>query len=307
MVSVPAKGVPRTIPKDKIESLGASSNVAAIRSSEPAYLDTFDVTCIRIAIGPKTEPLTNAERSIELTKRLAVVPSIRASALMFLTHTYNYEKKARIIIVTRQPPGIVGSIVSDLQILYPRATFVVHAADAVDRLYEMIKSGATDHSPPDEHTYLFSLGTTCTHHRDIVRYFRPNVALMGIELTGQQSFQFYDGELWIPPFGGSSTRVVYLRVDLDGYDIEEDPILRGSVWSGIDIANALERFKFVTNESVAYINPITGTDTYFFSEFPNDYSHLFAYTAAVQYYQGLGKNPTIDDFEVVFRMVVRHI
>jgi hypothetical protein len=299
-----ARMIPTVILKDKIEALSAGADIAKIRSCEPATLEFFSLDRIRISIGPMADPLSPAERNSLLTKKAALAPSMRASALLFLALSYDYAKLGRIVIVTRLASNFASSLATDVQTFFPRAKIVLHSAGAVDRLYD-VAATTRDWSKAGERTYLLSLGTTPDHHRDLVRHFAPAHALMGIEITSSQDFSFYPGELWIPPFGGAGTKVLYLRAKLTKKRREMDPTLQGAVWSGTVILAALDRFRRVTNEMVAYVDPVTCCDRYLYGKYPNDYSHLFCYAALQVYLKKVGYVPTADEELDAFDSLVR--
>jgi hypothetical protein len=279
LVAGPAGKPPRLIPRDKIESLRANADIATIISEETALLDHFTLDIIRISTGRASDPLSAQERGAKLTKKPSLGPSMRAPALLFLSFIYNYGMAGRIVIVTRQPASFAAPLADDIQNFFPAAKIILHCGDAVDLLYDVAAS-TTDSSPRGERTYLLSLGTTLSHHRDLVRHFLPAHALMGINTTGTKNYLFYPGELWIPPFGGSETKVAYLRSDFTKENQTYDPTLKGQLWDASIIGAAIERFCYITNERVAFTNA-NGVDEYLFGEYPNDYSHMFCYATLI--------------------------
>jgi hypothetical protein len=282
------------------------------RSGEPSSLDSFDLTAIRISKGPASEPVSELETRSALRKRLMLSPSIRVASLLFLALSYDYSKKSRIVIVSHQIESFMEALSNDLRLFYPHASVITLHGNMADHIYADKNPDREIELPPkpspdDENTYLLSLGVTLTHHRDLVRHFRPTHGLMGIETKNEQNFQFYQGEMWISPFGGSQTRITYVRTTFLPEDYIIDPTLAGPVWEGRVIMNSLLRFRHVTNENVAYLHPELGVDLYLFEEFPNDYSHLFAYHAVYEYFRKLNPSsrPSLDDFETAFKLAVK--
>jgi hypothetical protein len=293
LVSGPAGKPPRLIPRDKIESLRANADISAIRSEEPAFLDHFTLDTIRISTGKASDPLSGEDLTVKLVKKAVLAPSMRAPALLFLSLIYNYGLSGRIIIVTRQPAGFASPIAADIQRFFPAAKVVLHCGDAVDLLYSICTT-TVDHSPQGERTYLLSLGTTLTHHRDLVTHFRPFHALMGIDTRVTKNYLFYPGELWIPPFGGSDTKVAYLRTDFTEELYRYDPMLKGQLWDASLIRAAIDPDRNITNERTVSTDP-KGTDSYLFGKYPNDYSHMFCYAALGAFLGRYGDTNVPDD------------
>lgn len=303
---------PPPIPRDQMQSLAAAAEAAARRSSEQSHLLGFGLGEIRLLPG---DPPTDAERGAACLQQPYLAASMRAAAVMFLAASMDYARRARIVLVTRANASVAEGLAALLRGLFPppQARVELHSGEQVDALYARIAEDAPEGAPAGApappkgrgRTYLVSLGTTRRNHAALVRHFRPRHALLGVESGGAQDYRFYDGELWIPPFGGP-TKVLYLRAEIPPSQLGADPELQGRHWNAQEIATATEYFRYVTNENAAYLNPFTGTDAYLFGEYPNDYSHMFCLWAAALYLSKLeGPPPTEEQVRGVFRLLAR--
>jgi len=293
--------IPKLIIREK-----TSINVASFlhkKSTEPKTLEHFTLNNIRISLADNVN--VDQESRKDFTKKLNLQSSMRVSSLLFLALNYDYSQLSRIIIVSHQHKDVVKNLEADLKVFYPRAEFLTFAENSPNYIYEDRKTAESGEGRLDgKITYLLSLGSTLEHHRDLVQYFHPHHALMGIDTSSKLDFQFYDGELWIPPFGGSLTKILYIRSKFRSDQYDFDPLRTGSIWDGKIINNALVNFRTNTNENVVYFNPMTGTDTYLFHLYLNDYSHLFAYYTIKTFYEKLGKTVSEEMFQKAFECCV---
>jgi hypothetical protein len=250
-----------------------SELIGTIGGEEPKFIEKFSLNNIRVnTLDADSEPVAR-----RLSKKSQPIPSVRATILLFLAVNYTYERPMRIVLVSPQSASIVESLGAFMRSFYPRATIAMYPENKADHLYENINEIRGDGADETVETYLVSLVTNVQRHRDLVQYFCPDHALMALEFIHPVSFQFYSGELWIPPF---VNKTLYVRSKPEA---TLDPLSEGPIYDGIVITNALRKFKTFTNEDIVYLNPETGSDTYLFGKFPNDYSHLFIYFAVGKY------------------------
>ncbi len=306
LLGIPATAKAKLIVRADDKVISSLCDTEIVRSSVPKQIKRFDISDIRI--NSDVEVISDSEKRTLLTKKLVLDKSILASVLMFLALSWKYGQANRVVLVTRQTPAFIEKLCDDLRMFYPKIDVVVVAKAKMDEIYESFAQGVVTPDESPAPTYLLSLGTTPVNHVAMVKHFRPKHALMGIstDVDCPINFKFYDGEMWIPPFGGAVTQVTYIRKTFKTSELDVDPTISGIMWNGSTIASALLKFRFVTNESVGYLNPATGTPTYLFEKYPNDYAHMFAYTAVYYFYKKCGTWPPINQFQAAFESIVPH-
>jgi hypothetical protein len=258
---------PKLVVRDVASMYNADVIQTQTKSKPFPLLRSF--TLNSILVQPARE---SVDDSLRLSKRSDALKSMRALAAMFLALTY--VRKAPIVVATRRDDF---SLVL-LRQLFPDVEFVVFFGDALEPIYNATVTSVWERS--GEKPYLISLGTSIAKHEALIAYFKPVDLLLGLDVENCQDFKFYGGEAWYPPFAGYDTKILYLRTSTEN-DVE--------MWQGNALQQSLREFIYMTNESVVYFDPQTGTDRYLFgsSTLPNDYTHLFCYWLVREIYHRL--------------------
>lgn len=261
--------IPMHIASDENVSISVISDMYATYSSEPKSLDTFDLSTIRISMGDKIDPVTATERKIVQLKIKDYQRMILAAAMLFLSISIRKTTRIIVLVLKFECPEFIRKI-SDF---FPEQTIVVD------------NGTFSDSTGGGAECVLISLDRDLITHENAVRKHSPVWALFAAKARSKTPFNFYYGEAWLPPFAGKDPSTYFIR----------SKCTTTAIWESSLIYDAITKFRFVTNESVAYLNPDNGTDSYLCGKYENDYSNLFAYAAAYYYKTRLSKTVAISE------------
>lgn len=286
--------IPARIHTDEL-NLALTSGYVPLRKSSCPVNSVAQFSLNTVLAASHNLIMTDDEEDYTPTKTRNVMRSIAVSSFMFLSLNVPVEGPCKIVIVTRNSKSDMLPLLGMVKRFYPSSRIEIECFCGEDHDHTLF-----DTDPTPSRNILLSLGTTLEKHVKLVKKYQPIAAMFGINGSSQTSFQFYDGVLWIPPFGGRNTEILYLSSKTFSVD---NPITSGSYWDSATIANSLRYFKNVTNETVSYINPFTGTPTYLFGKYLNDYSYLFVFHTLLIYFRRLGITPSEEKFQTAFSLL----